>query len=47
MIKAGLPKGYMDIEMSWLLENNEPMNRIAIMLGAKVYKTYRVYEKPL
>jgi GNAT superfamily N-acetyltransferase len=47
MIKAGLGKGYMNITMGWILENNDMMNRGARMLGAEVYKTYRVYEKPL
>lgn len=47
MLKNGLPKGYFDIEMSWLLESNEPINAIAKMFGAEVYKRYRVYEKPL
>jgi GNAT superfamily N-acetyltransferase len=47
MIRRGLAGGYMDIEMSWILENNDMMTRAAKMLGARVYKTYRVYEKPL
>lgn len=47
MMKAGLPKGYLDIEMSWILESNEPMIRIARTLGAEVYKTYRVFRKAL
>lgn len=46
-IKAGLRKGYIDAEMSWILENNDMMMRSAQTLGAKVYKTYRAYEKPL
>jgi len=47
MIKAGLRKGYVDITMGWILANNDMMNRGAQMLGAEVYKTYRVYEKAL
>lgn len=34
-------------EMSWILENNRPMNRPLQMLGANPYKTYRIYEKQL
>jgi GNAT superfamily N-acetyltransferase len=45
MIKNGLPRGYVNIEMSWILETNDMMNRAIEMLGAKVYKTYRVFEK--
>jgi GNAT superfamily N-acetyltransferase len=40
-------KGYKWIEMSWILENNEPTNRVVRLLGGEVYKTYRVYEKRL
>jgi len=45
--KAALPKGYRNAEMSWILETNEPMNRAAQFLGGQVYRTYRIYEKPL
>jgi GNAT superfamily N-acetyltransferase len=40
-------KGFEWIEMSWVLENNDPTNRIVRLLGGEVYKTYRVYEKRL
>ena len=40
-------KGYWRGEMSWILENNEMMNRSAKMLGGRVYKTYRMYEMKL
>lgn len=36
--------GYTRGEMSWILENNTLMNRALQMLGAKVYKIYRMYE---
>ena len=44
MIKKGLERGYVDVEMSWILESNDMMNRAVQMLGARVYKTYRVYK---
>lgn len=47
MLTRGIPRGYEFVEMSWILENNEMMNRGVLSLGAKVYKTYRVYEKVL
>lgn len=47
MMTRGLPRGYMDIEMSWILENNDMMNRAIKMLGGEIYKVWRVYEKPL
>ena len=34
-------------EMSWVLEDNEAMNRPIQLLGSKLYKTYRVYQKKL
>ena len=36
--------GYRDCEMSWILEDNVLMNRSLAMMGAKRYKTYRIYE---
>ena len=32
-------------EMSWILENNDVMNRPLRMMGGQPYKTYRMYEK--
>ena len=40
-------KGYHYGEASWVLEDNEPMNRAAKMMNGDKYKTYRVYEKTL
>jgi hypothetical protein len=36
--------GYGDSEMSWILEDNVLMNRSLRAMGAKRYKTYRIYE---
>jgi len=36
--------GYADCEMSWILEDNVLMNRSLQVMGAKRYKTYRIYE---
>jgi hypothetical protein len=47
MMLTGLPKGYVDVEMSWILENNQKMNSVIESIGAEIYKTYRVYEKAL
>ena len=33
------------LELSWTLEDNHPMRRIKERLGARKYKTYRLYEK--
>lgn len=44
--KKGIPKGYVRGEFSWILETNTMMIRVAEMLEAEPYKTYRLYEKP-
>ncbi len=45
--KNGLPKGYDSCEMSWVLEDNTQARRMFERVGAKPYKTYRIFEKPL
>jgi len=51
LIGAVLPAhaafGFRWIELSWILEDNLPMRRILERLGARAYKTYRVYGKQL
>jgi len=42
--KVGVQRGYSWAEMSWVLEDNVKMNRILDLLGAKLYKKYRIYE---
>ncbi len=39
--------GFRSIELSWILEDNLPMRRVLERLGARVYKTYRIYGKKL
>ena len=39
--------GIQSVEMSWVLEDNAPMRRLAEAVGGRAYKTYRVYEKSL
>lgn len=34
-------------EASWILEDNEMMNRAANVMNGEVYKKYRIYQKPL
>ena len=45
--KRGTAKGYNWGEISWVLEDNKLMNRLAELLGAKKYRTYRLYDLPL
>lgn len=47
IVKRGLARGYKSGEMSWVLEDNDLMNRAAKLLGGEVHKTYRIYEDDL
>jgi len=42
-VAAGFDSG----EFSWTLENNDAINRGMKLLGAEIYKRYRIYDKPL
>lgn len=46
-IEEGLKRGIKAGEFSWILETNTQMNRPLQQMGAKPYKTYRMYEKSL
>ncbi len=46
-IKRAQKKNLDGGEMSWILEDNEAMNRPIEMLGSKLYKIYRIYQKKL
>lgn len=41
--KLGIELG----EASWILENNDMMNRAANVMGGEIYKKYRIYEIPV
>ncbi|HZX64256.1 MAG TPA: N-acetyltransferase [Myxococcales bacterium] len=45
--ERGMKRGYVSGELSWTLEDNVLINRGIERLGAKQYKTYRVYEKAI
>jgi hypothetical protein len=47
MRRRCLARGFREIELSWILEDNRPMRRMIESIGGRVYKTYRVYEKAL
>jgi GNAT superfamily N-acetyltransferase len=44
LFRRGRRLGYCDCEMSWILEDNILMTRSLELMGAKPYKTYRIYE---
>ena len=43
--RRGAARGYLGGELSWTLEDNVMINRGIERMGARKYKTYRVYEK--
>ncbi len=45
--RAHMGRGTRSAELSWILEDNLPMRRMLDALGARTYKTYRVYEHTL
>jgi len=46
-ILNGRREGYHSSELSWVLESNTGMMRVAEKIGAKIEKTYRMYSKDL
>ncbi len=40
-------RGIEQVELSWILENNDGMRHIIESIGGRMYKRYRVYEKDL
>jgi GNAT superfamily N-acetyltransferase len=46
-ILNGLKKGYKSAELSWVLETNTNMVRVAERIGAHIEKTYRMYRMDL
>jgi hypothetical protein len=47
MNAAGKRLGLRGGELSWTLEDNGPVNTGIKLMGGKIYKTYRIYEKGL
>ena len=45
--KAMHARGVKDVEMGWILEDNDGMCNIIETIGGQAYKRYRVYEKEL
>jgi len=45
--ERGMKRGYVGGELSWTLEDNALINGGLERLGARQYKTYRVYEKSI
>lgn len=46
-LQTGCRLGLTGAEASWILEDNAAMCRMLEVFGARVYKTYRIYEGPI
>jgi GNAT superfamily N-acetyltransferase len=46
-INNAIAQGYKWCEMGWILETNRKMRRALDVLGARIYKVYRLYDYPL
>jgi GNAT superfamily N-acetyltransferase len=46
-LKFCLEAGHLAIEVSWILENNSPIQSLIKVFGGEVYKTYRIYTRTL
>jgi GNAT superfamily N-acetyltransferase len=44
IIREANKRGIVGAEIGWVLEDNYAMKQTAEKLGAKVYKTYRMYD---
>jgi hypothetical protein len=44
---AATKLGYRDVEISWLLEDNEAMIRVIELMDCRLYRKFRVYEAEL
>ena len=47
MVESLCKKGVVEVDMSWILEQNKGMRKIIELLGGDVYKRYRIYQKDL
>lgn len=45
--RRGRQAGEQGAEASWILEDNEPMNRAMTAMGTRIYRRWRVYDRPI
>lgn len=46
-LRTGFRLGFRKVESSWILEDNQAVQRLIQLFGGRPYKTYRIYEKPV
>jgi hypothetical protein len=47
MVRRGKAYGVTGAEASWILEDNDKLNRPLTALGAKEYRRWRIYDRPI
>jgi len=47
MFERAKAVGFTGAEASWILEDNDKLNRPLISLGAKEYRRWRIYDRPI
>ena len=47
LFREATARGMERVEVSWILEENTPMRRLAKKMGTRHYKTYRMFQKSL
>ncbi len=47
MIRRAKAWGGVGAEASWILEDNDRMNRPLVSLGAQAYRRWRIYDRPI
>jgi len=45
--RRGREAGEQGAEASWILEDNEPMNRAMVAMGTRIYRRWRVYDREI
>jgi hypothetical protein len=45
--RRGRESGEQGAEASWILEDNEPMNRAMVAMGTRIYRRWRVYDRQI
>jgi GNAT superfamily N-acetyltransferase len=47
LVQASYARGFRNCEIGWTLEDNDPVNDLAVQMGGVKSGTWRIYERPL
>jgi GNAT superfamily N-acetyltransferase len=45
--RRGRDAGEQGAEASWILEDNDPMNRAMVAMGTRIYRRWRIYDREI